>query len=47
MKIRLSGRVFLSGIIIAGLAGLFAGPAAAADTIKLGVAGSHSGDLAS
>ena len=47
MKIRLSGRVFLSWIIIAGLVGFFTGPAAAADTIKLGVAGSHSGDLAS
>ncbi|MEI7639011.1 MAG: ABC transporter substrate-binding protein, partial [Syntrophus sp. (in: bacteria)] len=47
MKNRSFGRVFLSWIIIAGLTGIFAGPAAAADTIKLGVAGSHSGDLAS
>lgn len=47
MKTRLSGWVFLSWVIIAGLAVLSAGPVTAQDTIKLGVAGAHSGDLAS
>ncbi|HOF04463.1 MAG TPA: branched-chain amino acid ABC transporter substrate-binding protein [Syntrophales bacterium] len=40
-------RIFLTWIVAAFLALPGAGPAAAADTIKLGIAGAHSGDLAS
>ncbi len=47
MVVKSSARIFVSWFIGIGLAFLLTGSAAAADTIRLGVAGAHSGDLAS
>ncbi|MDI9569602.1 MAG: branched-chain amino acid ABC transporter substrate-binding protein [Pseudomonadota bacterium] len=47
MIVKSSARVFVSWVIGVGLIFVITGFAAAADTIKLGVAGAHSGDLAS
>ena len=47
MVVKSSTRIFVPWLIGVGLAFMLSGFAAAADTIRLGVAGAHSGDLAS